>query len=45
MPGIEVKLSEGDEGEVLIRSPHTFIRYVGVLIFFKLFATVFCSYC
>lgn len=28
MPGVEVRLSEGDEGEVLIRSPHMFSQYV-----------------
>ncbi|KAL2004806.1 hypothetical protein VTN00DRAFT_3079 [Thermoascus crustaceus] len=28
MPGVEVKLSEGDEGEVLIKSPHMFSHYL-----------------
>ena len=28
VPGAEVKLSEGDEGEVLVKSPQMFSRYV-----------------
>jgi len=27
VPGVDVKLSDGDEGEVLVRSPHMFSRY------------------
>ena len=28
VPGVDVKLSNGDEGEVLVRSPHMFSKYV-----------------
>lgn len=28
IPGIDLKLSEGDEGEVLVKSPHMFSRYL-----------------
>lgn len=28
LPGIEVKLSEGNEGEILSKSPHMFTRYL-----------------
>jgi len=29
VPGIDIKLSEGDEGEVLVKSPYMFSKYLG----------------
>ncbi|CAG9952986.1 unnamed protein product [Clonostachys rosea f. rosea IK726] len=29
LPGVEVKLSEEDKGEILMKSPHMFMRYLG----------------
>ncbi|KAF1809368.1 fatty-acyl-CoA synthase [Eremomyces bilateralis CBS 781.70] len=29
VPGIDIKLSDGDEGEVLVKSPHMFSKYLG----------------
>lgn len=29
LPGIDVKLANGEEGEILIKSPHMFTRYLG----------------
>lgn len=27
-PGVDLKLSEGDQGEILVKSPHLFSKYI-----------------